>query len=685
MNTYFSLRRMPMLGLLAAYILGLLLQVHLWSSLSPVWLVLVSLLLFAATMFFSRPAYFTVFNLPIAHTMLMLAMVVLGMSSAASGNPTNDARWYGHFIHQAEAFVVRLLENPSEKARTFLLPVSVERAYVEGRWQPMHGRVQLYVYKQKLHTDYTQGQTLVVANKLQAISHNNNPGSFDFAAKLRREGIYHQAFLAPGDISVLQSRPSPGIIPDLRALLLHQLDTFIPDSKTRALTMATLLNEDEHLDKQMSAEYANTGISHIIAISGMHVNLLFALMVLPLFWIKDKRRLWLKYLLVLPFVWLYVSLCRFPPSAVRAAIGFTLITVSLLLRRPQNNLHLLSLNALIMLLVNPYWLFHVGVQLSFLAVLSIFLFYQPIKRVWTPRYLIVRWVWDTVAVSLSVQVLVFPLVIYYFHQFPVWFLGANVLAAVFSLCQMLMAFLIMFFGLIGWAGIAAFVGSALTAITLKFNAVIAWMNAHSWDLSRLIPLDAFDYWLLMAAIIALSVFGLRKKLIALYVGLCLLLGFGVNLLLQDWQAMQRQKLVVYAGANQSCLEYISGKSAQAFLSDTMSTALNEYILRPSALHHRLAQRQLHPVENKYWRVGERRIAFLANAAQLPQEGLDVVILSRAAQLDAALLKDLWPDALVVLDASFGRGQAERYRNELKATDIKVFSVPQEGAWWCEKK
>lgn len=677
------MQRLPLLPVLLVYMAGILLQtfvVQLRFHWSYLLIAASGLLLFL--IFLYKPGRFTRYPV-FSFSFLLLLVCFLGIQNTAFHDVRSDARWLGRHAGQYTHLLVRLTAKPQEKPRTLLLPVAAVAGFQNGARAVVKGKIQLYVYKSQHMPEYNIGDYLLIPATLVPITHNNNPGAFNFAQQQQRAGICFQAFFNRDQVSVLPIGEKQAAEP-LREHLLAQLDTYIKEPVTRSLTRATLFNELSDMDAQMQQDYANTGISHIIAISGMHVNMLFALFMLPLLWLKDKRKLWLKYVLVVPLVWMYIALCHYPPSAVRAAIGFTLVTCTVVMKRPQDNIHLLCINALILLIAEPVLLFHVGVQLSFLAVLSILIFYPPIKKWYRSRYVALNLLWDTIAVSIAVQVLVFPLVLYYFHQFPVWFLVANCFAALFSVLQMSIAVLIMLAGVVQLSAVAAFLGRLLVLLTIHFNRLISWLNSYSPDLSRMIPLDALDFWLLLLLIVFLSVFWLRKHLWSLYAGLCCTFAFILNLVLQDVKASAQSRVIVYAGTRQSVVERIKGKSS-SLLIDSLTENSFRYAIRPARLKYRIHDSKVLPVQNTCWMLQDCTILFLDNTDSFPDVQVDYLVLSKKAQAGAgAILARLQPRQ-VILDGSFGRAASLRYSEDLRQQGFRVHNTQTEGAWWYAEK
>src|SRR5690606_37769479 len=119
-------------------------------------------------------------------------------------------------------------------------------------------------------------------------------------------------------------------------------------------------------------------VAHIVAISGMHINIFFTVLVLVLFWLGSRKHRWLQYLICLPIIWFYIAITGFPPSAVRAGVMFSIVSLAMITGRQQVLVNSLLASGFLILFFKPGWLYDVGFQLSFLSVLSIFVFYKPI-------------------------------------------------------------------------------------------------------------------------------------------------------------------------------------------------------------------------------------------------------------------------------------------------------------------
>ncbi len=197
--------------------------------------------------------------------------------------------------------------------------------------------------------------------------------------------------------------------------------------QNRSILLAMILGDKSHLEKDYKALFSRLGIMHLLAVSGLHLGLIFMVVnkFLLLFGFPDHSLV--NRLVSLTCVWAYGLLCGFPPSAVRAASMLSVYHLAYLLNRPVKGIHVIFLVAFIHTLLNPVALFSAGFQLSYLAVLGILIYYQRISDLWNTSRIILTRIRDLIALSLSAQTLTWPISIYLFARFPTWFLLANLL------------------------------------------------------------------------------------------------------------------------------------------------------------------------------------------------------------------------------------------------------------------
>ncbi len=324
-------------------------------------------------------------------------------------------------------------DTPQEKAKTSLCKVQVENGWHAGRWHSVHRTVHLYVSKDSLSKQLQRGDRLRFYARISRPKQVSFPGSFDYATYLFRQGISGTAVVFPHQWHIFGERKPLS----LRLRALARRESILASYRRRgfsgdefALLSALTLGYKDALSDELQDAYRTAGAGHILALSGLHVAILWGLLgglTRPL--ARKRWSRWTRCALIVCALWGFAFLTGWPTSAVRAVIMCMWITVSQAAGIRTRPLNALGVTAFFMLLYNPFYLFDTGFQLSFLAVLSILAAYPLIFRWLVIRHPLLRHAWSLVAVSLAAQWGTCPLVLHHFAYFPVHFLLANLLAA----------------------------------------------------------------------------------------------------------------------------------------------------------------------------------------------------------------------------------------------------------------
>ena len=231
----------------------------------------------------------------------------------------------------------------------------------------------------------------------------------------------------------IPSTPSPpGFLAQRCAALQmrcsRQLDKVLPEGEERAVAKALAVGDKSELSRATKGAYRASGASHLLALSGLHVGILYKLLVAMLFPLAlsvPLRRV--RSLLVIALLWGYAAISGLSPSISRAALMITLYEGATLIGRRSDGLCSLGVSALLITLLNPEAPREIGFQLSFSACLGIFLFYPYFKRMLQTRLRLLRAVWDGASLAIACQLTTAAPVWIYFHSFPRYFLITNLL------------------------------------------------------------------------------------------------------------------------------------------------------------------------------------------------------------------------------------------------------------------
>jgi len=254
--------------------------------------------------------------------------------------------------------------------------------------------------------------------------------------------------------------------------------------------------------------YAAAGAIHILAISGLHIGiimLLISYILKPLDYLKNGK--YLKLILVVSSLWFYAILAGLSPSIVRATTMFTALSFGLFLNRKTELINILALSAIILLLINPFYVFDVGFKMSYLAVLAIILIQPKIARLWHPKYKLVNYFWQLISVSTAAQIGVLPLSLYYFHQFPGLFFLTNIV--IIPLLGIILGFGLILIVLAYFNGLPAFFVTFYQDIIYLLNQFIAWVAHQESFLFKNIPFSLT--LLLISYLLFIGIYNLSNK------------------------------------------------------------------------------------------------------------------------------------------------------------------------------
>ena len=309
-------------------------------------------------------------------------------------------------------------------------------------------------------------------------NHSSNP-HFNTLRMLHAKGFVAQTFIFRGDWQTCQTPTAPlsrGNRFLLTALKMRQqlLDTYrryAPSIEIQSVLAAMTLGDKQLLPRSLKDIYAASGASHLLALSGLHLGIIYMVLLMLT---RRMRSALLRGLLVLSAVWTYVFIAGAAVSLLRAALMASVYTLVSVMQRTHLSFNALSCTAIVLLACHPSMLWDVSFQMSFATVLSIIVFYPPICRCiacwrWANRWWL-KSLWSLIAVSLAAQIGVAPIVLYYFGTFPVYFLLTN-LAAI-PLATLILYTALTVFAATPLPALQALLMKALVAFTALLNSTL---------------------------------------------------------------------------------------------------------------------------------------------------------------------------------------------------------------------
>lgn len=272
------------------------------------------------------------------------------------------------------------------------------------------------------------GDQLYVKSDLDMIENKNNPGEFNVESFWNNKGIYRSSFAFDhmirkiGEVEIPWYKKYPA---QLRQYFGGILEDHL-EGDVLALAKALVLGDKELLSADVKASFSNAGAMHVLAVSGLHVGILLLIIQFVLGLFKRFISNYWIVLVSLIVIWIYAAITDFSPSVVRASFMFSLLSLGRLYSKQYSSINILFFTAFILLLFRPNFLFDIGFQLSYLAMIGIFMFYDPLVKLIYFKNQWIRKVWQGTVVGISAQLLTVPLTLFFFHQFPNYFMLTNV-------------------------------------------------------------------------------------------------------------------------------------------------------------------------------------------------------------------------------------------------------------------
>ncbi|MCX2450213.1 ComEC/Rec2 family competence protein [Pedobacter sp. PLR] len=337
---------------------------------------------------------------------------------------------------------VQVTDEPQRKGDILRFKGEIKAVYLYKKQAPLKasGIIMITIKpdpKQPLVIDY--GATLLIPARFTAISPPFHPAQFDYQAWLASQNIHHQSFLPQNEILKLSPNSGNRLFAFAIALRTQQVERYkklLKDSNSVALASTLILGYRAELSKETLDIYSKTGTIHALSVSGMHVGLIYLVLNYVLAFL-NRSRAWKhpKLFLILGLLWFYALLTGCTPSVLRAVLMLSVLLIGKTYSRSTNSYNILSFAAFFMLLYDPFLIWDVGFQLSFLAVLGLIYLQPKLQDCWPTennlqdsrpfKNTLAYKLWGMISMSLSAQLFTFPLSIYYFHQFPVYFLLSN--------------------------------------------------------------------------------------------------------------------------------------------------------------------------------------------------------------------------------------------------------------------
>lgn len=459
------------------------------------------------------------------------------------------------------------------------LEVEVTNAYLNKISKNVSGKLLIALKIDSLSPiQINYGDELIITSKYLPIEPAYNPGEFDFKAWLAAKNIYQQTFINQSQLIKLNDTKGNAIIKYAIAERKKQVAIYrqlIKNDEAFAVASTLVLGYRADLTKETLAAYSKTGTIHALSVSGAHVGIIFFLLNAMLSFL-DRKKIFkiIKLLIICSLIWYYALLTGFSSSVLRSAIMITIFILAKAFNKNSNNYNILGFTAFVLLAYNPFYIWDVGFQLSFISVFGL-IYLQPKIYKWI--YVKNKWLdklWSAVALSLAAQLVTFPLSVYYFHQFPMYFLLGNLYILVPLIAMMYLGIGILVLRVYFLAPIFEWV------ITITNNG-LKWIANLPFSGITSIWLNHWQLILLSSALslLILALVHFHKKL--LMIGICLLCIFQGYATYNKISALNQSKILFFSFRKNYAAAFIDSKKAILLTNLTPEDKNFQFFVQPA--------------------------------------------------------------------------------------------------------
>ncbi|NOR27197.1 MAG: DUF4131 domain-containing protein [Lutibacter sp.] len=613
--------------------------------------------------------------------LFFLISFFIGVSSITYKNQLNNQL---HYANSSE-FAVNKTFQVGIKIEKILKPTlyfnKYEAKVIQVKSEKTIGRILVNIKKDSIKSALQINDFLVLKTQFLDINKPLNPYTFNYKNYLKNQQIHYQLQLKKHQFLRLENKNESlsGIASNIRTKINTALQKNGFKNDELAVINALLLGQRNTISSDLLKSYSGAGAIHILAVSGLHVGIILLLLLFvfkPFHYFKNGKLI--ATLLIIILLWVYAIIAGLSASVVRAVSMFTALTIGLQLVQRSNVYNTLVISMFFLLLFNPFYLFEVGFQLSYLAVFSIVWIQPKLYKLWNPKFWVLNKFWQLFTVSMAAQIGVLPLSLFYFHQFPGLFFLSNLV-------------IIPFLGFILTAGIIVillaylnilpqFIANSYSFIIQQMNSFVDWISNQELFIIQNI---SFSFVLMLAlyAFIVVTIKWIENKKFYRFVFV-----FVSIIVIQSIFIFEKHKLhstnefIVFHKSKKSSIGFRNGNSLISYNSDSLM--LNDYVVNSYLIGSKTevdfkknSIRNLYNYKNETILVVDSLGLYKFNTIKP-----SIVVLQQSPKINLDRLIYKLQPKLIIVDGSNYKSYVERWRKTCLKNKTPFHSTMQKGAY-----
>lgn len=690
--------KIPFVRLVIPFILGIIIALFSeWIEITWIHtLVVVHLVIGLALKFLKFPFKWRLGTGVIVFNLILL----LGYEWAFYHNELHSPHHFKEHIADKNT-ITGIVTEKIERPNTYRLTLSVQKIQTpfDTSYQSADGSLQVYLRKDSIHAPPQYGDLIVLQSAIKRIEPPLNPDAVDFQWYWHLQNIHYQCFIHFDDFKTLgyeYGKPLISFALNAQSYFLSIFKQHLQSEDEYAVASALIIGNKEAISEDIKNAYIETGAMHILAISGMHFILIFGRVEWFFNLYKSGNRHWRRFkaLALIIIIILFALLTGLGASIVRAAI----MSISGVLGRTWNRevsiFNSIAASAFILLLWNPLWLFDIGFQLSYAAVIGIALWGKGVQKWLLLENKILRAIWDNISIGLVAQLAVAPLSLFYFHQMPVYFWLSGLVAGWVSEIALGAGIALLILNKIL---ILSFVlGEILFGSIWIMNHYILWIQALPYNMIEGFSLQKWEVLLLYLSLVGFYIAFKIRKMRLFYYPLSILLLFTISQAYTHREVTHTQQVIVYNIPKISLFEVILDRTCYTF-SKKNSENFNDFNKIKFATYNHHNSLKINTLKQFNYNEYEKNGNFIYHNKVTILNDVKLILLDRLPKTQLSLpncfvvihgnpkfsiqeLKQVLDFKQVIFDASNSFNRIKKWREECEALKLPYHDTTTKGAW-----
>lgn len=597
----------------------------------------------------------------------------------------NSPAYFFNCISDNSSVIAQLSEPFVEKGKSIKCVFKI-RAVISGQKSySVLGKALVYIEKDSLSLILKYGDEIMLPSKFIEVPGPQNPEQFDYKHYLAIHHINHQQYVKSKkwtDLHLNDGNVFMKFIYNLRFVLLNKIRAHHIKDDEFAVAGALLLGYNDKLDSELMSAYARTGTLHVLSVSGLHVGLVYIVFSF-VFGFMDRfphGKIY-KNILIILLLWMYAALTGLSPAVLRAATMFSFIIAGQSLNRTISIYNTLAVSCFLLLLFDPYLIFDVGFQLSYIAVVGIVSLQPKIYEWFIFKNWLLDQIWKISSVSLAAQLATLPISFYYFHQFPNYFMISNLIVIPISTIVIYNGIFLLALDFVPFVG--DFLGKTLNYSLLFLNGSVKFLGDLPFALWQGISPSIVECVLLYVLIISGILFFIKKRFSSLIVAFATTLILVGICLFDKSKNLNQQKLIVYNIPHVAATDIVCGHKVCFIADSTFASDKNKLRFYLQNNRWKLGVNSdtlINYTNNHFIKVHGQTILFISGDSDFKHLKTDYLVISGNCKIKPSELIDIIDFNVLIVDSSNSPKLAIQWKELCKKNNKKYYNVSESGAF-----